>query len=63
VHGRFEKFDGEGTVGEEGNLSGHLTIDRSVVAVDRTAFAMTWSPLGMASREAQGEVTVRFVRR
>jgi polyisoprenoid-binding protein YceI len=36
---------------------------RSTFVVDRTAFAMTWSPLGMASREARGEVTVRFVRR
>jgi polyisoprenoid-binding protein YceI len=32
------------------------------VALDRTAFDMTWSPLGMASREARVEVTARFVR-
>ncbi len=36
---------------------------RSAVVVDRTAFDMTWSPLGMASRQARGEVTARFVRR
>jgi polyisoprenoid-binding protein YceI len=34
----------------------------SSVMVDRTIFEMTWSPLGMASRQARGEVTARFVR-
>ena len=34
----------------------------STVVVDRTIFDMTWSPLGMASRQARGEVTARFVR-
>jgi polyisoprenoid-binding protein YceI len=30
--------------------------------VDRTAFAMTWSPLKMAAPKARAVVTVRFVR-
>jgi len=35
---------------------------RAEATVDRTAFDMTWSPLGMASHEARGELTARFVR-
>ncbi len=30
--------------------------------VDRTGFAMTWSPLGMASATARGTATARFAR-
>jgi polyisoprenoid-binding protein YceI len=35
---------------------------RAETMVDRTAFDMTWSPLGMASGEARGEINARFVR-
>ena len=35
----------------------------SEAVVDRTLFDMTWSPLGMTSSQARGEVTARFVRR
>jgi polyisoprenoid-binding protein YceI len=35
---------------------------RSEAAVDRTAFGMTWSPLGTAARQARGVVTARFTR-
>jgi polyisoprenoid-binding protein YceI len=35
---------------------------RSEVTVDRTVFGMTWSPLGMAAREAHGVITARFTR-
>jgi polyisoprenoid-binding protein YceI len=35
---------------------------RGEVTVDRTAFGMTWSPLGMAARQARGVVTARFTR-
>jgi polyisoprenoid-binding protein YceI len=35
---------------------------RGEVTVDRTAFGMTWSPLGMAARQARGVVTARFIR-
>lgn len=35
---------------------------RSEVTVDRTAFGMTWSPLGMAAREARGVITARFTK-
>ena len=32
------------------------------VTVDRTQFGMTWSPLGMASKQARLSATLRFVR-
>jgi polyisoprenoid-binding protein YceI len=35
---------------------------RAELAVDRTAFDMTWSPLHIASMTATGTVTARFVR-
>jgi polyisoprenoid-binding protein YceI len=35
---------------------------RCELVVDRTAYAMTWSPLGMASHSARAVVTARFVR-
>jgi polyisoprenoid-binding protein YceI len=35
---------------------------RAQATVDRTAFDMTWSPLGMASGQARGEITARFAR-
>jgi polyisoprenoid-binding protein YceI len=35
---------------------------RAEATVDRTAFAMTWSPLKMAAPKALAVVTVRFVR-
>jgi polyisoprenoid-binding protein YceI len=35
---------------------------RSKLEVDRTLWDMTWSPLGMASKTAKGEVVARFVR-
>ena len=41
---------------ERVTLHAEATIDRAA------AFDMTWSPLGMASRQARAEVTARFVR-
>jgi polyisoprenoid-binding protein YceI len=35
---------------------------RADLVVDRTRFAMTWSPLGMASAVARATVVARFVR-
>lgn len=35
---------------------------RAETVVDRTRFAMTWSPLGMASAIARATVVARFVR-
>ena len=137
VHGRFERLAGEGTVAQDGTLTGAIRLDatslttnnrkrdehlrsadffdvehhpnvivwvrdlaatgptavrgtvaveaagrqqeleaamavleanpqavtlRCELVVDRTAHAMTWSPLGMASRSARAVVTARFVR-
>jgi polyisoprenoid-binding protein YceI len=31
VHGRFERFDGEGTVNSDGTVSGHLALDASTL--------------------------------
>lgn len=36
---------------------------RCELVIDRTAYAMTWSPLGMASGSARAVVTARFIRR
>jgi polyisoprenoid-binding protein YceI len=35
---------------------------RAEVAVDRSRFGMTWSPLRMAAMQATGAVTARFTR-
>jgi polyisoprenoid-binding protein YceI len=35
---------------------------RADLVVDRFTFGMTWSPLGMAAKEAAGTVVARFVR-
>jgi polyisoprenoid-binding protein YceI len=35
---------------------------RAELTLDRTEFDMTWSPLGVAARQAQGAVVARFVR-
>ena len=35
---------------------------RADLVLDRTRFAMTWSPLGMASAIARATVVARFVR-
>ncbi|MDR0359089.1 MAG: YceI family protein [bacterium] len=35
---------------------------RGEVTVDRTQFGMTWSPLGMASKQARLSVSLRFAR-
>ena len=35
---------------------------RADLVVDRTVFDMTWSPMGMAAKEAAGTVVARFVR-
>jgi polyisoprenoid-binding protein YceI len=35
---------------------------RADIVVDRTAFGMTWSPMGIAAKEAAGTVVARFVR-
>lgn len=137
VHGRFERLAGEGTVAQDGTLTGAIRLDaaslntkqkkrdqhlcsadffdvdhhptvtitverltpdatgrlasqirleaagqsqtisptievaevqpdavtlRGKVTVDRAAFGMTWSPLGMAARQARGIITARFTR-
>jgi polyisoprenoid-binding protein YceI len=36
---------------------------RAELVIDRTGFAMTWSPLGMASKMARAMIVARFVRR
>jgi polyisoprenoid-binding protein YceI len=41
--------------------SGSVTL-RAEVTVDRSEFGMTWSPLGMAARQAGAVITARFVR-
>ena len=35
---------------------------RAEVVIDRAAFGMTWSPLGMAARQARAVVTACFRR-
>ena len=35
---------------------------RAELVVDRTLFGMTWSPLGIAAKEATGTVVARFSR-
>jgi polyisoprenoid-binding protein YceI len=35
---------------------------RAEIAVDRTEFAMTWSPMGMAAKTALARVVARFIR-
>jgi polyisoprenoid-binding protein YceI len=35
---------------------------RAELVIDRTVFAMTWSPLGMASKMARTTIVARFVR-
>lgn len=35
---------------------------RAELAVDRSRFGMTWSPLRMAAMQATGTVTARFIR-
>jgi polyisoprenoid-binding protein YceI len=35
---------------------------RAEIVVDRTEFAMTWSPLGIASKVATANAVARFVR-
>jgi polyisoprenoid-binding protein YceI len=35
---------------------------RGELVVDRTAFGMTWSPMGMAAKQAAGSVVARFIR-
>jgi polyisoprenoid-binding protein YceI len=35
---------------------------RADLEVDRSLFGMTWSPLGMAAKQAAGTVVARFVR-
>lgn len=51
----------EATVAVLEATSGAVTL-RSELVVDRTAYAMTWSPLGMASTQARALVTARIVR-
>jgi polyisoprenoid-binding protein YceI len=44
-------------------ITGEDTVTlRADLEVDRTVFGMTWSPLGMAAKEAAGTVVARFVR-
>ncbi len=35
---------------------------RARLVVDQTRFGMTWSPLGVAAKEAAATVTLRFTR-
>ncbi len=42
--------------------SAEAVVLRADLVVDRTRFAMTWSPLGMASASARATVMARFVR-
>ena len=42
--------------------SGQQVVLDAEIAVDRTLFAMTWSPLGMAAATARGTVVARIVR-
>lgn len=44
------------------SAASNVVVLHCTVIVDRTIFDMTWSPLGMASRQARGEVTARLVR-
>ena len=45
---------------EDGNAQA-VTL-RGELVIDRTAFSMTWRPLGVASKMAVGTVVARFVR-
>ena len=51
----------EFTASVQDATAGAVTL-RAEVVLDRTRFGMTWSPLGMAARQARAEVTARFVR-
>jgi polyisoprenoid-binding protein YceI len=51
----------EFTISVEGVSPQDVTL-RSELEVDRTLWDMTWSPLGMASKTARGEVVAHFVR-
>ena len=42
--------------------TGQVVVLDAEIVVDRTLFAMTWSPLGMAAAVARGTVVARFVR-
>lgn len=44
------------------DASAETVVLRADLVVDRTRFAMTWSPLGMASAIARATVVARFVR-
>jgi len=44
------------------DVSAEAVVLRADLVVDRTRFAMTWSPLGMASASARATVLARFVR-
>jgi len=57
--GREQEFEATGTVLEAGPDAATL---RCELVFDRTAYGMTWSPLGMASRQVRAMVTARFVR-
>jgi polyisoprenoid-binding protein YceI len=44
------------------DASAEAVVLRAELVVDRTRFAMTWSPLGMASAMARATVVARFAR-
>jgi polyisoprenoid-binding protein YceI len=44
------------------HASAEAVVLRADLVVDRTRFAMTWSPLGIASASARASVVARFVR-
>jgi hypothetical protein len=44
-------------------VSADAVVLRSELAIDRTKFAMTWSPLRMAAPIARGTIVARFVNR
>jgi len=58
--GREQEFEATVTVLEAGPDAAML---RCELVMDRTAYGMIWSPLGMASRTARAVVAARFVRR
>jgi len=44
------------------DLTADAVVLEAELLVDRTGFAMTWSPLGLASATARGTVVARFIR-
>ena len=72
--GPYGRLTGEGTLEAVGvteplrftadvaEASAEAVTLRAELAVDRSRFGMTWSPLRMAAMQATGVVTARFAR-